>query len=145
MDKICACGDEAVSPRQGLSCGKCGAPCCPSCAFALDSATYCVECAESILDVEGVPLSLLAPAAWIWPRSARAGFSDGRVLGDKALWIILVAKDQSDLFAHLKRVFARDDKVVIVMDRRKDYFRNPPGVEDRLRNHGATVIKRRRL
>ena len=145
MDKVCCCGDEAVSPRQGLICRKCGAPCCPSCAFALDSATYCVECAESILDVEGVPLSLLAPAAWIWPRSARAGFSDGRVLGDKAQWIILVAKDQSDLFAHLMRVFARDDKVVIVMDRRKDYFRNPPGVEDRLRNHGATVIKRRRL
>jgi predicted Rdx family selenoprotein len=145
VDKVCGCGNEAVSPLQELSCRKCGAPCCPSCAFALDSATYCVQCAESILDAEGVPLSLSAPAAWIWPRSARAGFPDGRVLGEKVQWIILVAKDQSDLFAHLVRAFARDDKVVIVMDRRKDYSRNPPGMEDRLRIHGAAVIKRRRL
>ena len=29
------------------------------------------------------------------------------------------------------------------MDRRKDYSRNPPGMEDRLRTHGAAVIKRR--
>jgi hypothetical protein len=145
VEKVCGCGNEAVSPLQELCCRKCGAPCCPSCAFALDSATYCAECAESILDAEGVPLSLSAPAAWIWPRSARAALPDGRVLPDKAQWIILVAKDQSDLFAHLVRAFARDDKVVIVMDRRKDYSRNPPGMEDRLRIHGAAVIKRRRL
>ena len=43
------------------------------------------------------------------------------------------------------RAFARDDKVVTVMDRRKDYSRNPPGMEDRLRIHGAAVIKRQRL
>ena len=145
MDKICDCGSEAASSLQGLSCRKCGAPCCPSCAFALDSATYCVKCTESILDAEGVPLSLSAPAAWIWPRSARAGFSGSGILGDKVQWIVLVAKDQSDLFAHLMRAFARDDKVVTVMDRRKDYSRNPPGMEDRLRIHGAAVIKRQRL
>ena len=87
---------------------------------------------------------LSAPAAWIWPRSAR-GVPDGRVLEDKAQWIILVAKGQPDLFAHLVRAFARDDKVAIVMDRRKDYSRNPPGMEDRLRIRGAAVVKRQRL
>jgi hypothetical protein len=57
-------------------------------------------------------------------------------------WIILVARDQPDLFAHLVRAFAGDDKVEIIMDRRKDYRRNPPGVEERLRIHGAAVVKR---
>ena len=145
MDTACACGRGVTPSLQELHCIKCETACCPSCAFALETATYCARCAQSVLDAEGVPLSLSAPAAWIWPRSARAGFPDGRVLADKAQWIILVAKDQSDLFAHLVRAFARDDKVAIVMDRRKDYSRNPPGMEDRLRTHGAAVIKRRRL
>ena len=57
-------------------------------------------------------------------------------------WIILVARDQPDLFAHLARAFAGDDKVEIILDRRKDYRRNPPGVEERLRIHGAAVVKR---
>ena len=144
MDKVCGCGSQAASALEALGCRKCGARCCPSCAFALDSATYCVQCAESILDAEGVPLSLSASAPWVWPRSARTDFPSGGALRDKAQWIILVAKDQSELFAHLARAFARDDKVVIVMDRRKDYSRNPPGMEDRLRIHGAGVIKRPR-
>ena len=145
MNKVCGCGSQATAPVQVLGCRKCGAPCCPSCAFALDSATYCAECAESILDAEGVPLSLSAPAAWICPRSARTDSLNGWAPGGEARWIILVAKDQSDLFAHLGRAFARDDKVAIIMDRRKDYSRNPPGMEDRLRIHGAAVVKRRRL
>ena len=144
MNRVCGCRIQTTAPVQALGCRKCGAACCPACAFALDSATYCAQCAESILDAEGVPLSLSGPAAWIWPRSARIDSPDSRVPRDKAQWVILVAKDQSDLFAHLVRAFARDDKVVIVMDRRKDYSRNPPGMEDRLRIHGAAVIRRRR-
>jgi len=144
VDKVCDCRSQVTALVQVLGCKKCGAPCCPSCAFALDSANYCAQCAESILDAEGVPLSLSGPAAWIWPRSARSDSPEGRVLRDKVQWIILVAKDQSDLFAHLVRAFARDDKVVIIMDRRKDYARNPAGMEDRLRIHGAAVIKRGR-
>ena len=62
---------------------------------------------------------------------------------DSALWLILVAKDQADLYGHLVRAFSRDDKVQILLDRRRDYSRNPPGMEERLRIHGAAVIRRR--
>ena len=39
------------------------------------------------------------------------------------------------------RCFCRLDEIMI--DRRKDYARNPPGMEERLRTHGAAVIRRR--
>ena len=62
---------------------------------------------------------------------------------DSAQWLILVARDQADLYGHLVRAFSRDDKVQILLDRRRDYSRNPPGMEERLRIHGAAVIRRR--
>ncbi|HEV8436837.1 MAG TPA: hypothetical protein VGT40_01960 [Methylomirabilota bacterium] len=141
LGKICGCGSVLTTE---FHCVKCAAPCCPSCAYALESATYCGRCAESILDADGVPLSLSTAAAWIWPASARTDGLQSRSSSDKVQWLILVARDQPDLFTHLMRAFARDDKVEIVMDRRKDYARNPPGMEDRLRIHGAAVVKRRR-
>lgn len=61
---------------------------------------------------------------------------------DEATWIILVARDQPDLFRHLAEAFAGDDKIEIIVDRRKDLRRNPPGIEERLRIHGAAVVKR---
>jgi hypothetical protein len=131
-----------ASPSQDISCRECGTACCPSCSFALDAARYCARCAESILDADGVPLSLSASAR-ISSRAIRAGSPSARPAGDAATWVILVARDQPDLFAHLARAFARDAKVEIVLDRRKDYRRNPPGLEDRLRTHGAAVIRRR--
>jgi hypothetical protein len=122
---------------------KCGAPCCSGCAFSVEAATYCARCAESILDAHGVPLSLPAPAGSDWfPADARRQ-PGRRPPGDTAQWLILVAKDQFDLYAHLVRAFSRDDKVQILMDRRKDFSRNPPGLADRLRTHGAAVIRRR--
>ena len=139
MGTVCGCGRSGRSPLQELHCFTCGAPCCQSCAVALESATYCGRCAESILDGEGVPLSPSAPAARIWPNAVKAKAKNGC---EKARWVILVARNQADLYSHLVRAFSRDDKVEIVMDRRKDYRRNPPGMEDRLRSHGAAVIKR---
>ena len=44
-----------------LICFRCGAYCCPACAFALDSATYCLGCAEAILEAEGLSLNLSHP------------------------------------------------------------------------------------
>jgi hypothetical protein len=96
-----------------------------------------------VLDAEGIPLRLSVPAAWIWARSARQERSCVLTPRNRALWVVLVARDQPDLFAHLLGAFARDDKVEIVLDRRKDFARNPPGLEDRLRTHGAAVIRRR--
>jgi hypothetical protein len=88
-------------------------------------------------------LSLSAPAAWIWARAEEEEPSCARTPENEALWVVLVARDQPDLFAHLLGAFARDDKVEIVLDRRRDYSRNPPGLEDRLRTHGAAVVRRR--
>ena len=76
-------------------------------------------------------------------RQGRAAASPYPPVRDSAQWLILVARDQADLYGHLVRAFSRDDKVQILMDRRKDYSRNPPGMEERLRIHGAAVIRRR--
>jgi hypothetical protein len=141
VERICACGSHLASARQELKCLKCGVSCCPSCAFGLEAASYCARCAESVLDTEGIPLSLSAPAARIWSQAARDD-PGGRTPENQAQWVILVARDQPELFAHLLGAFARDDKVELVLDRRKDYSRNLPGLEDRLRTHGAAVIRR---
>lgn len=56
-------------------------------------------------------------------------------------WLIVVARDQADLYAHLVQAFARDSKVRVVLDRRKDESRNAPYVTHRLRSHGAVIIR----
>ncbi len=56
-------------------------------------------------------------------------------------WVILVARDQSDLYAHLRDALRGDPKVQVTLDRRKDDSRNPPWVNERLRSHGAVVIR----
>src|SRR5262245_31280297 len=149
MRVVCGCGGRILAGTDERLCIKCGITCCADCAFSVDAATYCARCAESILDAEGVPLSLShpqpAPAStlrsdghWQAPRPPARG-------SDSAQWLILVAKDQGDLYSHLVRAFSRDDKVQILLDRRKDYSRNPPGMEERLRMHGAAVIRRRNV
>jgi hypothetical protein len=56
-------------------------------------------------------------------------------------WLIVVAREQADLFAHLVQAFSRDSKVRVVLDRRKDDSRNSPQVTHRLRTHGAVIIR----
>ncbi len=102
--------------------------CCPACAHVIESATYCPRCAESFQNGTGLPVERSVP--------------DVGTSGAGSRWIILVARDEPDLFAHLARAFAEDAKVEIIMDRRKDFSRNPPGMEDRLRIHGAAVVRR---
>lgn len=103
-------------------------PCCPACAQSLESAIYCPGCAESIRNGITLPVKRSVPGL--------------RTPGDESHWIILVARDEPDLLAHLVRAFAEDTKVEIIMDRRKDFSRNPPGMEDRLRIHGAALVRR---
>jgi hypothetical protein len=105
--------------------------------YVFESASYCTRCAETLVDQR------LASVGEATPQSSTAVKptpSDSR----SAEWIILVARDQGDLFSHLERAFARDNKVEIILDRRKDYRRNPSGVEERLRIHGAVVLRRSR-
>jgi hypothetical protein len=52
-------------------------------------------------------------------------------------WIILVARGQDDLYEHLVRALQHDKQVKVVMDRRKDVKRNPPGVAESLRTRGS--------
>jgi len=56
-------------------------------------------------------------------------------------WIVVVARGQADLYSHLVQAFARDAKVSVVLDRRKDDSRNSPQVTHRLRTHGAVIIR----
>jgi hypothetical protein len=61
---------------------------------------------------------------------------------DSKRWLILVARDQHDLYVHLVQAFSHDGKVQVIMDRRKDDSRNSPQVSHRLRTHGAVIIRR---
>ncbi len=145
MRVACHCGSRMLSSSADeRNCIKCGTACCSACAYSLKSATYCGGCAESILDGEGVPLTLshVEPDSPP-PRTEGARQRPHTSVRDSAQWLILVAKDQADLYGHLVRAFSRDDKVQILLDRRRDYSRNPPGMEERLRIHGAAVIRRR--
>jgi len=67
-----------------------------------------------------------------------AGASDSR---RDYQWVILVARDQSDLYAHLRNALRGDPKVQVTLDRRDSDSRNPPWVNERLRTHGAVVIR----
>lgn len=61
MEVRCRCGSSIRYSFYDLGRIECGEPCCPACAFPLESATYCLRCAESILDV---PWSARRLAAW---------------------------------------------------------------------------------
>jgi hypothetical protein len=56
-------------------------------------------------------------------------------------WLIVVARGQTDLYAHLVQAFSRDEKVKVILDRRQDDSRNSPQVTHRLRTHGAVIIR----
>jgi hypothetical protein len=56
-------------------------------------------------------------------------------------WLVVVARGQTDLYAHLVQAFSRDGKVKVILDRRKDDSRNSPQVTHRLRTHGAVIIR----
>jgi hypothetical protein len=47
MDTRCGCG-EGAGPYD-LGCLECGAGCCPACAVSLESTTYCLRCAMTLL------------------------------------------------------------------------------------------------
>jgi hypothetical protein len=57
-------------------------------------------------------------------------------------WIVLVAASQADLYQHLRHAFRADRQVEVMLDRRSNPRRNPPWVIERLRTHGAAVIRR---
>jgi hypothetical protein len=50
----CDCGGRIDHAFHRLGCVECGQPCCPSCAIALESATYCRDCAGDLLETRRI-------------------------------------------------------------------------------------------
>ena len=51
MNGSCRCGTQLNFPFEHLGCVECGAACCPSCSYQLESVSYCPGCAEAILEL----------------------------------------------------------------------------------------------
>ena len=131
-----------MPPTEALVCIRCGVSCCSTCSYTLDAVVYCTRCAESIMSPADAREASPVPAGSIWPQSSAGPSSGPAKSGDKIRWIILVARDQPELFEHLTRAFANDDKVEVILDRRRNFRRNPPAMEERLRVHGAAIVRR---
>jgi len=58
MPGQCRCGTEVRNAFHSFGCLECGAPCCPSCAISLESATYCTACAAELLGTRSVRASV---------------------------------------------------------------------------------------
>lgn len=51
MDRsTCGCGAPILRALEDLGCIECGHPCCPVCAYTLESVAYCAPCATQILE-----------------------------------------------------------------------------------------------
>jgi hypothetical protein len=51
MEARCRCGTEFRFSFDQLGCIECGAPCCPTCSYQLESTNYCSRCAEALLEL----------------------------------------------------------------------------------------------
>ena len=48
--ETCECGAPVLRAVEDLGCVDCGRPCCPVCAYTLESVAYCAFCAAEFLD-----------------------------------------------------------------------------------------------
>jgi len=55
-------------------------------------------------------------------------------------WLVVVAREEDEIHAKLRRVLAVDRHVRVIFDRRATAARNPPWVTRGLRIHGFAVI-----
>jgi hypothetical protein len=138
--RVCRCGSTLGPGSPSLRCIKCGLACCSTCSYVLGSAACCTRCAESVLAAHGASVAPAAPDPT--PRSwLRAELAASTQPVGTSQWIILVARDQPDLFAHLALSFAGDDKVDVVLDR-GNLAAAHHAIEERLRLRGVAVLKR---
>lgn len=56
-------------------------------------------------------------------------------------WVVVVARNQPGLLEHLRRAFASDDKVRIIVDPKADLSEHPPKIARRLRRQGAVILR----
>jgi hypothetical protein len=137
-------GAPVTAPAPDIRCITCGVSSSPSCGVVLDSITCCPRCAESFRDSEDVAPRLSTLIGGSPARADTFEPAGSTSVQAEAEWVVLVARNEPELLEHLAAAFATDEKVEIVIDRRKDFSRNPRGLEERLRIHGAAVIPRRR-
>ena len=75
MDRsTCDCGTPIFRASDDLGCLECGRPCCPVCAYVLESAAHCASCAAALLEAEGAPVRTAVDAV-TEPRGVRRGGS----------------------------------------------------------------------
>src|SRR2546426_7630559 len=55
MQSRCRCGSPVRYRFCQVACIECSEGCCPACTVVLESATYCVRCADSILFIPSEP------------------------------------------------------------------------------------------
>jgi hypothetical protein len=48
MRRTCSCGSPFLRLFDDLGCVGCGHQCCRGCAVVIESAPYCVQCAEAL-------------------------------------------------------------------------------------------------
>ena len=79
MDRsTCDCGTLIFRASDDLGCIECGRPCCPVCAYVLESVAYCASCATHLLEAEGTPVRVAVDAV-SEPRGVRT--ANGRTGG----------------------------------------------------------------
>ena len=114
MPVACPCGSRMLSTSADeRKCIKCGTTCCSACAYSLRAATYCGGCAESILDGEGVPLTLshVEPESWPPPTQGARQRPHTLVRGnDSALWLALARRDLRIRSPRLRLRLARRER-----------------------------------
>ena len=134
MSGLCRCGGDVSGPDAWLVCVRCGVACCLGCAFSIHGDRHCRRCGEAALEWRGrLGLDTLEASA-CFDETAAA----------RCPWVIVVARDQPGLYAHLLQAFARDQQVEILLDRRRGAERNSPEMAERLRTYGAALVRRPR-
>ncbi|HXJ78573.1 MAG TPA: hypothetical protein VMS64_07825 [Candidatus Methylomirabilis sp.] len=67
---------------------------------------------------------------------------DSEAPNGTARWLILVAAEQAELYAHLREALRGDKLIEVVLDRRKNPARTPAWLREQLRLQGAALIPR---
>ena len=156
MRVACHCGSRMLVvewPTSAIA-SKCGIRCCSACAYSLEVSHVLRRLCRIHPRCAGRARSTLSRTSMRRTRASIAATNGARQrphtsrASDSAQWLILVAKDQADLYGHLVSAFSRDDKVQILLDRRRDYSRDPPrrgGAPSRVRRAARDSPPRRKL
>jgi hypothetical protein len=86
-----------------------------------------LDSAQAGLFVAPAPIAVRLPPRTTRPRRPRG-------------WLVIVARDEDEIHAKLRRVLATDRHTRVIFDRRANGARNHPWVARSLRIHGFAVV-----